>query len=183
MKPAPLLLTSTLALTLLLTGCTAAAESPAETPTPTATQDASPGSSLNPLPLGETITGPGWDVVIEQVVFGAEADAAVAAANELNPAPKAGHHYALVRVSVTRTAVTAAHPFELELALVTGEGVALREVAAEAPERFDSLAEQLPDAVQTGNLVFLVPEGAEAGSLISVVPGDRDERAYVVSAQ
>lgn len=163
-------------LALGIAGCDTGT-SPLPSPTPTQTQPAEPGSLQRPHPLGTEIEGDGWEVVVNSVVV--DASEAIAAANEFNPAPPDGQQYLTVNVTLTRAAPQAGYPFDVEFGYVTADGRTLRESEAVAPERIDLLTELQPDAELTGNIVFLVPSDTADRGVLSVIPGDREARAYV----
>lgn len=152
------------------------------TPTPTATTSPSassvPGTAVdNPLAIGSAISGDGWSVEVLEVVT--DATQQVAAANQYNPAPPTGSQYVLVKLDIKRTGTTAAHPFAVEIGVITAAGVTVREAPAEAPNRIDLLAELQPGSHIEGYLAFLVPSSEVTGSVVSVIPGDVEDRGYV----
>lgn len=159
-----------------LAGCTEAEVFPSPTASPSAP---SVGSIEDPLPMGETIEGSGWEVTVNSVNLDATAD--VSAANQFNPKPDEDEKYILVNMTLERTGNSAAHPFAIQVGFVNSNGITIRESAAVVPERIDLLAEMQPEATFTGNVGFLIDTDSAAGGTLSITPGDREDRVYVAT--
>lgn len=162
-------LISALALTSTLVAL-AACSAPA--PRPTATPDATPISSS----VGEELRADGWTLTVNSVTFDATAE--VAAANEFNPAPDADQQYALVAVTLERTAApSTALGIDVSL-LIEGERVA--PALAAAPTPLHLLADYTTGAPVAGQVAFLVPKGTDDAQVLMTV--DSAQR-FAVAAQ
>lgn len=157
----PALLVAGLLLTTAIGGCAA-------DPAPRPTQ--SPAPAPSPTAIGASFAGEGWALTVTQVSLDATAE--VAAANEFNPEPAAGEQYALVEVTLTRTAEPRdALDVDVTL-LVKGEQVA--PAPAVAPSPLHLLNEFDTGTPVTGQLAFLVPAGTNTAQVqVELSPTDR----------
>jgi hypothetical protein len=152
----------------LLAGTTLGTVSCTPEPAPKAT--AKPTASQTPQPLQRKLVGQGWNVTVNSV--SPNATDVVMKANSFNPAPETGQVYALVNITLERTAKTAGYPFDVEVNLRPSSGVDVSPAAAAAPQRVDMLTQMQPGATATGNIAFLVPATSEK-LVVAVTPGDR----------
>lgn len=148
-----------------LAACTA----PAPRPTPSA--DPAPATAA----LGEELRLEEWAVVVTAVDF--NATAAVAAANEFNPAPGDGEQYALADVVVTRTG-TASTGIDLTVSLVI-ESETIAPAVAVAPTPLHLLSEFTPGTPVSGQVAFLVPAGTDTARVL--VSGGAEQSFLVVT--
>lgn len=143
---------------LLAVGCSAEPE-PAPTTSSTSTSTPHPGEAVDsPLDVGTPVESGPWTVTVTSVKPDATAD--VASANRFNAKPAEGEAYATVTVSIEYSGDDPSYLFDVEITLVTDDGVARQQAAAVAPAQADMLTLMQPDAVLTGNLAYLVPTGA-----------------------
>lgn len=147
---------------LILTAALAAVAVPscaASTPAPT------PQPSQSPAPIsadvGEELTSAGWVLTVDKVTFDASDE--VASSNEFNPPPKAGHQYALLDLSVTRTG-TPRNGLDLDITMGV-DGELITPAPASPPAPLHLLSEFTPGQPVTGQLAFLVPEGTETAAV------------------
>ncbi|MFV0429694.1 MAG: DUF4352 domain-containing protein [Arachnia sp.] len=138
------------------TGTTSAAPVSLSQPETTASQPPSPGSSADPLPLGETASGGGWSVQVNS--FTADATAEVVAANDFNQEPAEGEAYALVNLTLTNTGTDALTPLLVSVDYVAADGTVFTAAAAQAvaPEAVPAAALAEGDSA-TGNVVLRIP--------------------------
>ena len=180
-----------LALTAALTGCstsndakvvdstttTAANGAAAAAGESTTTAKASgTGSMTAPLPIGTEIDlANGWHVKVNSpAIVGAEATAAVTAANQFNQPPKAGMGFAIVNLTLSfaGTKDTQTQPVMMGVqTAVFGSGKVERQSTyGVTPEpAIDTSAELAAGGSVTGNLLFEVGEG-ETGLALRVQP-------------
>ncbi|MFC4224834.1 hypothetical protein [Lysinibacter cavernae] len=115
------------------------------------------GTRENPYPLGSTISGKEWDVVINSVNL--DGNAAIAAENQFNSAAPEGQTFILVNATYTYTGETSASPFiNTSIDYVAGDNKAYKssDVSVVTPEAvgFDEL---FTGGSTTGNTSIAVP--------------------------
>ncbi|HWV49436.1 MAG TPA: hypothetical protein VN035_08265, partial [Microbacterium sp.] len=135
------------------------------------------GSQENPAPLGSTISGDEYDVVVNSVNLDATEE--IVAANPFNEAPADGYAYALVNATVTYTGDETGYAIMAQFAYLTsgGEVIESTEAVVVPPEPALGLAELTPDTSATGNLVLQVP--VDDDGLIRVTPGILADAVFV----
>jgi hypothetical protein len=140
-----------------------------------------PGARDNPLPIGSTISGQEFDVVVNSVTLNATEE--VMAANEFNDPPPDGWAWAVVNVSITYTGQDSDSVVWVTVAYVLtgGEVVNSYDYLTVAPEpELDSFAELYTGGTATGNVAIAVP--IDDAGLLRVTPGVFDT-AYFVALQ
>lgn len=148
-------------------------EEPAEEPA------AEVGTRENPAPLGSTIEGSEWTVVINSVTLNATDE--VVAANMVNEAPDAGSEYIVINYTATYTGDDAdgAIPAMVGIEYVTAAGVTVDplEKFVVAPDEVDTLSTLYAGASVTGNTAIQVPSPADG--VIAVRPGLIADKVFV----
>jgi energy-coupling factor transporter transmembrane protein EcfT len=149
------------------------AEEPAEEPA------AEVGTRENPAPLGSTIEGGEWTVVINSVTLGAHDQ--ILAENSFNEAPDAGTEYILVNYTATYTGTDSEGqiPASVGVEYVTADGVTVNTLdkIVVAPGAIDSLSTLYSGASATGNVAIQVPTPADG--VIAVRPGVIADKVFV----
>lgn len=131
--------------------------------------NAEEGTRDNPLPLGTTISGDGWEVTLNSVDL--DATEAVLAENPLNEEPESGNVYLMANVTATYIGDDAAGE--------TPSGVRVEYVSAEG-NSFDSTAEMVivPDDFNRSETLY---EGASTtGNFGMEVPMDNVEDGNIL---
>lgn len=138
---------------------------------------AAEGSRENPAPLGSTISGDEYDVVINSVTLDATDE--VLSANMFNEEPEAGYSYAIVNVSVTYTGEESGFAAMAMIDYVTsgGEVISAFDSLAVAPEPALGLDELYNGATATGNIAIAIPTG-DTG-VLRVTPGILADEVFV----
>lgn len=139
--------------------------------------EAAVGTRENPAPIGSTIEGDDFTVVINSVDLDATDD--VMAANPFNEDPPEGSSYAVVNMTVTYTGEDSAYAAYVVVNYVTagGEVVDSTETLAVAPDPTIGLEELYNGASATGNTALAIPTG-DAGAL-RVTPGLFADEVFV----
>jgi len=133
------------------------------------TSTVSSGSRANPVPKGLPVSvGDGW--MMKVVAYTPDANAAVAAENRYNDAPKPGMQYVMATVELTYTDAgkdDKSTPFLVSIKAVGPSNVSysLSDSMAVAPNALESMKEIFKGGTVTGNIVFAVPS-AEANQII-----------------
>lgn len=142
-----------------------------------ASSDSQVGSRDNPAPLGATITGENWEVVVNEVI--PDATEEVMAANPYNDEPDAGHQYLMVNLTATYTGEDASSDFEVGVAFVSADGRVFHtyDALVVAPDPTFGSTELYSGASSTGNDVISVPSGAEG--LLRISPGMFADEVFV----
>lgn len=155
---------------------------PTETPLPTEIPT-EPGSSRSaPLPLGSELSFKDWAVTITTVLRGAEANQAIASANQFNaPAPE-GWHYIIPTLSLTNISSDQEAKnvsFAINLRLTGDRNILYPRTSAVVPQQLEG--ELFPEGSTVGQVAFLVP--VDEQNLIFFVDEqlsfDRDTRRFV----
>ncbi|UVK59068.1 hypothetical protein SEA_CEN1621_53 [Microbacterium phage Cen1621] len=152
-------------------------EAAAETPEPAAPEL---GTRENPYPIGSTIEGPEWTVVVNSVALG-QADA-VAAANPFNEPADPGTEYIVVNYTATYTGSDAegSMPALAQVEYVTGAGATVSglDKLVVAPEpAMDTVSTLYGGASATGNVAIQVPSPVDG--VLAVTPGLMADTAFV----
>lgn len=181
---------ATLALLLaggLLAGCTAADDA-AENPPATSGQasddvaadvSVADGTRAHPFPIGHVIEGRDWTVKVNSVTL--DGNAAVAAANQFNDAPEAGHQYLIVNATVTYTGDDTGMPAEVGISYVTADGVTVNsyDSLVVAPDPLSSIDELYTGGSATGNVVLEVPTATADQGVVAVRAGMIADKVFV----
>jgi hypothetical protein len=161
----------------------ATASTPAEVAeTPAAAPAAEVGTRENPAPIGATVTGDEWTVVINSVTLGAPAADAVAGANQFNDAADPGTEFIVVNYTATYTGTDAdgSMPALVGVEYVTGAGqtVSGLDKIVVAPEpAIDTVSTLYSGASATGNTAIQVPSPVDG--VIAVRPGMLGDKVFV----
>lgn len=141
------------------------------------TSDKNLGSRENPVPLGTSIEGKDYTVVINSVTL--NQNDAVAAVNQFNEAPPEGSSYAVINYTVTFTGEDSGNAALVLLDYVTADGNVVDGTAATAiaPEPALMMKELFTGASATGNDVLPIPDG-DSGAL-RVRPGLLSDPVFV----
>lgn len=133
------------------------------------------GTRDNPAPIGSTITGNDWVVVVDS--YNAAANDIVTA-DRFNDAPEAGSHYEIVTYTVTYTGDDSGLAAEVGVALVTSGGHVINsyDTFVSLDDGF-GMDELYAGASLTGSEGFLVPDGESV--LIRVRPGMIADEIFV----
>lgn len=174
--------------TLALAGCSsttvtepddeAVASAPAETPAEEPAAEV--GTRENPAPIGSTVEGTEWTVVVNSVTLGA--NDAVAAANQFNEAPDPGTEYIVVNYTATYTGDDPEGQMAAFVSVdyVTGAGATVDKtdklVVAPEPE-IDTMSTLYSGASVTGNDAIQVPSPVDG--VLAVTPGMMDDTVFV----
>lgn len=137
------------------------------------------GTRENPAPLGSTVVGNEWEIIVNSVEF--NATDAVLEANMFNEPPAEGMTYALVNVSATYTGADSSSTMMVTIDYVTAGGEVVRsfDALAVAPDPSFGMAELFTGATDTGNLVLQVP--ADGSGLLRVTPGLFADAVFVAT--
>jgi hypothetical protein len=143
---------------------------------PSEVETAPLGSRENPAPMGSTVTGADWDVVVNS--FTPDATQLVTDGNMFNSPAEPGFHYAAVNYTVTYKGVDSSYAAMVSVALVTSTGEVLTTLDSLAvlADSF-SLDELYAGASATGSIAILVPDGADV--LIRVTPGLLEDDSFI----
>ncbi|WP_019181972.1 DUF308 domain-containing protein [Microbacterium yannicii] len=137
------------------------------------------GTRENPAPLGSTIEGAEWTVVINSVTQNAQDQ--IIAENQFNEAPDAGHEYILVNYTATYTGTNADGdiPAIVGVEYVTAGGVTVNsyDKLVVPPGQIDSTSTLYSGAAATGNVSFHVPTPADG--VVAVRPGLVADKVFV----
>ncbi|PDW01741.1 DUF4352 domain-containing protein [Candidatus Viridilinea mediisalina] len=142
-----------------------------------------PGSSRStPLPHGSEISFEDWAVTITDVLRGAEANQAIASANQFNdPAPE-GWYYLIATLHLTNIATdqeAKSVSFAIDLRLTGDRNILYSPASVVVPQRLEG--ELFPEGSTVGQLAFLVP--TDEHNLMFYVNErmsfDRDKRRFV----
>ena len=144
--------------------------------------DSSQGKTReNPYPLGTEISSKDWKVVINSVTF--DANAAVAAANQLNDPPADGKEYVLINYTATYIGNDPAGdtPAFVTVDFVTADGVTIdgADSIAVAPDAIDTLTTLYNGASVSGNVVRAVPSANAQNGVLAVSPGLVADKVFV----
>lgn len=126
---------------------------------PAADGDSATGTRDKPLPIGQTVSTPEW-----QVTLGAprEAWAEIAAENSFNDPPKDGMEYWIVPVTATYTGENTGTPWlDITVKFVGSDNRTYDERCGVIPNPLDEVGELYKDGVAEGNTCVAVPAGAD----------------------
>lgn len=142
--------------------------------------EAAGSSRDNPAPIGSTISGDEWDVVVNSVTLGAT-DAVLAADNAFNEAPAEGSEFILINITTTYTGDDKGMPAFVSVGYVTPEGNTIDglEDFVIAPEPLDTLSELYNGASATGNIVLTVPSATADQGVLVITPGLLNDDVFV----
>ncbi|MDO5498652.1 MAG: hypothetical protein Q4F67_03110 [Propionibacteriaceae bacterium] len=134
------------------------------------------GTRQNPYPLGTAFANEEWRVTVNSVDLDAAGE--VAAENEFNDAPEAGHTYALVNVTVTYLGEDSGTPMEVDVAYVTGGGnvVSSTDKLVSPPAALGT-NELYNGASATGNVALHIPTDDQG--VLRVRPGFLGDEVFV----
>lgn len=128
------------------------------------------GTRDDPFAFTDVFSNDDWQIVLTG--FDADANAEVAAANEFNDEPEAGHHWVTLELAATYVGEDSGVVMEVGVDYVTADGTVIGShdgfVSGLDPE-FDSLAELYTGAAEDGKVAFMAPDGIDA--LIRITPG------------
>ena len=137
------------------------------------------GTRENPAPLGSTVEGEDWTVVINSVTTGATDQ--ILAENQFNEAPDAGTEYILINYTVTYTGEDAegGMPVMVGLEYVTAAGVTVDPLdkMLMGPDEMDAMSTLYNGASATGNEALQVPTPADG--VLAVRPGMFADTVFV----
>ncbi|QTX05616.1 DUF2510 domain-containing protein [Agromyces archimandritae] len=148
------------------------------------THDAEDGSSAqagtrdNPVPLGATISGDDYDVVVNGVDRSRSDE--IVAENTFNEEPAEGSRYVLVNLTVTYTGDESGSTSSVRVRYATGAGNVIDE---EIFMTFGGELEPqdlLPGGGATGDMAFLVPVDDDGG-LVMIRPGFLADDVFVAT--
>lgn len=135
------------------------------------------GSREDPLPIGATISGKAWDVVVNSVNLAG--NEAVQDANQFNEAPEADSGYIVVNLTATYKGEGSSIDGNVAVAYVTatGEVVNSFDTLAVPPEPAFGMSELYAGASSTGNIVLQVPDPIDG--ILRVTPGLLEGEVFV----
>ncbi|QEO10628.1 DUF4352 domain-containing protein [Protaetiibacter larvae] len=146
-----------------------------------APEESDAGTRDNPLPLGSTIEGRDWTVVVNSVTFGATD--AVLAENQFNEAPAEGSEFILINITATYTGDDAdgqlAAFVGVEYVTPQGNTIDGLDALVVAPGALDTMSTVYNGASVTGNIALAVPTADGTSGVLAVRPGMLSDKVFV----